>query len=101
MGEAGEIAMSRTVTVDVETSGLSAQRGGRVIEVGALSVMDGAVVAEFDTLIDSGTRIHYGAYQVHGISEEMFIWSTATGRCLGAHSGVCRCGTAGCAQCPV
>jgi len=31
----------------------------------------GVIVAEFDTLIDSGTLIHPGAYRVHGISKEM------------------------------
>ncbi|HIJ95854.1 MAG TPA: 3'-5' exonuclease [Desulfuromonadales bacterium] len=63
--------MARTVIVDVETSGLSAQRGGRVIEVGAVAIVDGTAVAEFDTLIDTGASIQYGAYRVHGISEEM------------------------------
>jgi len=63
--------MQRTVIVDVETTGLSVQRGGRVIEVGAVAVENGIVVAELDTLIDSGTVISYGAYRVHGISEAM------------------------------
>lgn len=63
--------MQRTVIVDVETTGLSVQRGGRVIEVGAVAVENGIVVAELDTLIDSGSVISYGAYRVHGISEAM------------------------------
>lgn len=63
----------RVVVVDVETTGLSAQRGGRVIEVGAVALEDGAVVAEFGTLIDTGASISYGAYRVHGISEEMLV----------------------------
>jgi DNA polymerase-3 subunit epsilon len=62
---------ARTIAVDVETSGLSVQRGGRVIEVGAVALEGGTIVAEFDTLIDTGALIHYGAYRVHGISEEM------------------------------
>ncbi len=61
----------RVVVVDVETTGLSAQRGGRVIEVGAVALEDGVIVAEFGTLIDTGASISYGAYRVHGISEEM------------------------------
>lgn len=63
--------MQRIVIVDVETTGLSVQRGGRVIEVGAVAVENGIVVAELDTLIDSGSAISYGAYRVHGISEAM------------------------------
>lgn len=62
---------NRVIVVDVETTGLSAQRGGRVIEVGAVALEDGAIVAEFGTLIDSGAAISYGAYRVHGISEDM------------------------------
>ncbi len=61
----------RTVVVDVETSGMSAGKGGRVIEVGAVVLEGGMIVAEFDSLINSGAPIHYGAYRVHGISEEM------------------------------
>jgi DNA polymerase-3 subunit epsilon len=59
------------VIVDVETTGLSTGRGGRVIEVGAVAVENGRVAAELDTLIDTGAAIHYGAYRVHGISEQM------------------------------
>lgn len=70
--ERGEnIDMLRTVIVDVETTGLSVQRGGRVIEVGAVAIENGAIVAELDTLIDTGAVISYGAYQVHGISQDM------------------------------
>lgn len=64
-------ANTRIVVVDVETTGLSVQRGGRVIEVGAVAVEDGVIVAEFNALIDTGAAISYGAYRVHGISEEM------------------------------
>jgi DNA polymerase-3 subunit epsilon len=63
--------MFRTVIVDVETTGLSVQRGGRVIEVGAVAIEKGAIVAELDTLIDTGAAISYGAYQVHGITRDM------------------------------
>jgi len=62
---------SRVVVVDVETTGLAVRNGGRVIEVGAVAVENGAVVAELDTLIDAGAAISYGAFRVHGISEAM------------------------------
>jgi DNA polymerase-3 subunit epsilon len=64
---------SRIVVVDVETTGLSVQRGGRVIEVGAVAVEGGVIVSEFGTLIDAGAAISYGAWRVHGISEEMLL----------------------------
>ena len=61
----------RFVVVDVETTGLSAARGGRVIEVGAVLVENGAISSEFGTLIDTGAPISAGAFRVHGISESM------------------------------
>ena len=61
----------RTVVVDVETTGLSVRHCGRVIEIGAVALENGIVVAELDTLIDTGAPISYGAYRVHGISEDM------------------------------
>jgi len=69
--------LKRYVVIDVETTGLSVQRGGRVIEIGAVTVERGAVVAEFDTLINAGAPISYGAYRVHGISEEMLAGKPA------------------------
>lgn len=50
---------------------MSVKRGGRVIEVGAVALDGNCIVDELDTLIDTGAVISYGAYQVHGISEEM------------------------------
>ena len=63
--------MERTIIVDVETSGLSASRGGRVIEIGAVVVEGGHIIDEYAALIDTGVSISYGAFQVHGISEQM------------------------------
>jgi DNA polymerase-3 subunit epsilon len=61
----------RLVVVDVETTGLSAARGGRVIEVGAVALENGVIAAELDTLICVDAPISYGAFLVHGISGEM------------------------------
>lgn len=63
--------MRRSIVLDVETTGYSVARGGRVIEIGAVAVENGETVAEMESLIDSGASIHHGAYRVHGISEEM------------------------------
>jgi DNA polymerase-3 subunit epsilon len=63
--------MSRHVVVDVETTGMSVVRGGRVIEVGAVSVEGGRIVAELATLIETDAPIAAGAYRVHGISRDM------------------------------
>jgi DNA polymerase-3 subunit epsilon len=61
----------RKVVVDVETTGYSTSRGGRVIEIGAVAIESGRIVGELGTLIDSGAPISYGAFRVHGISEQM------------------------------
>ena len=74
----------RKVVVDVETTGLSVQQGGRVIEIGAVVIEAGQIVAELGTLIDAGAEISPGAYRVHGISESMLygqpepeeVWSS-------------------------
>lgn len=63
--------MQRVVVVDVETTGMSTLNGGRVIEIGAVLVDNGAVVDEFGTLINVAAPIHYGAERVHGISAAM------------------------------
>ena len=63
--------MRLTVVVDVETTGISIHRGGRVIEVGAVALENGIVVDEFESLVSTGAVISYGAYRIHGISEEM------------------------------
>jgi DNA polymerase-3 subunit epsilon len=64
-------SFERVVIVDVETTGLSIAKAGRVIEIGAVAIENGSIVAELDTLIDTGAAISYGAYRVHGISESM------------------------------
>ncbi|WP_429884290.1 3'-5' exonuclease [Geoalkalibacter halelectricus] len=63
--------MNRVVVFDVETTGLSAQRGARVIEIGALALEEGQIVAEFHRLIDCGVPISAGARRVHGITAAM------------------------------
>lgn len=63
--------MSRHIAIDVETTGLGIAAGGRVIEIGAVAIEDGRIIAELSTLIRTGTPISYGAFRVHGISREM------------------------------
>jgi DNA polymerase-3 subunit epsilon len=63
--------MMRVVVVDVETTGLGVRSGGRVIEIGAVAIENGEIVAELGSLINSGAEISYGAWRVHGISAAM------------------------------
>jgi DNA polymerase-3 subunit epsilon len=69
--------MNRVVVVDTETTGLSVKNGGRVIEIGAVAIENGQIVAELATLINTGSAISYGAFRVHGISEQMLAGKPA------------------------
>ena len=62
---------NRCVIVDVETTGLSASRGGRIIEIGAVAIDEGRISGEFHSLIDAETHITSGALKIHGITSDM------------------------------
>lgn len=59
------------VVIDVETTGLSAGYGDRVIEVGAVAVDGGEIVAEFGSLIRVEKSIPRHVSRIHGITNEM------------------------------
>lgn len=59
------------IVFDTETTGLSPQRGHRIIEIGAVKLEGSEVVAEFHSLIDAGIPIDPHAQAVHGISRAM------------------------------
>jgi len=49
----------RYVVLDVETTGLSPWRGDRIIEIGAVALKGGSVMAEFSTLIRAPVEIPF------------------------------------------
>jgi DNA polymerase-3 subunit epsilon len=63
----------RYVVLDVETTGLSPWKGDRVIEIGAIALEGGNMIAEFNTLIQVPRTIPFQATQIHGITDEMLI----------------------------
>ncbi|MCX5831656.1 MAG: 3'-5' exonuclease [Deltaproteobacteria bacterium] len=63
----------RYVVLDVETTGLSPWKGDRVIEIGAVALEGGTLMAEFNTLIQIPREIPVRASQIHGITDEMLI----------------------------
>ena len=63
----------RYVVLDVETTGLSPWRGDRVIEIGAVALEGGSVMAEFSTLIQVPVEVPFYASQINGITDEMLI----------------------------
>ena len=59
------------IVVDVETTGLNPQNGDRVIEGGALKLINNDIVEEFHSLINISEKISIGAQHIHGISRDM------------------------------
>lgn len=59
------------VVVDVETTGTSPRRGDRITEIAAVSVRDGGLGEEFQTLVDPGRPIPPGITELTGIDQEM------------------------------
>jgi DNA polymerase III epsilon subunit family exonuclease len=60
------------VSVDVETTGLDPRRDS-IVEIGAVKVLGGKVVAEFATLVAISGTIPWDAQRVNGISTEMLV----------------------------
>ncbi|HUK99881.1 MAG TPA: 3'-5' exonuclease [Nitrospirota bacterium] len=66
-----ENTRSRYVVFDLETTGLSAKGGDRIIEIGAVAVTGKEVVEEFHSFINVRHPIHPMAQMVNGITAEM------------------------------
>lgn len=61
----------RYAVVDVETTGSSPARGGRVAEIAIVEVDGGEIVDEFSTLVDPGRPIPPWIERLTGIDDEM------------------------------
>lgn len=59
------------VIFDVETTGLSAANGDRIIEIAALKIRGGEVLDRFHSLVDPQREVSWSAFLVNGISPEM------------------------------
>ncbi len=57
--------------IDVETTGLSPDKGDRVCEIGVVKIRGGAIIESFDTIINPQRRISPGAFSVNQITPEM------------------------------
>lgn len=61
----------RQVVLDTETTGLEPERGHRIIEIGAVELVDRRLTGEtFHQYVNPQREIDQGALQVHGITEE-------------------------------
>ncbi len=59
------------VAIDTETTGLNPAGGDRIVEIAALRFHRGNVLDSYTTLINPEIPVPYGAYRVHGISDDM------------------------------
>ncbi|MCL2621582.1 MAG: exonuclease domain-containing protein [Firmicutes bacterium] len=59
------------VVFDIETTGLSWNGGDRIIEIGAVKIVDGLVVEEFQTLINPQVPIPKEASDINKITDDM------------------------------
>lgn len=62
--------MNDYVVLDIETTGLS-KTEDRIVELGAVRVKNGKVVATYNELINPGITIPYFISQINGITNEM------------------------------
>ncbi len=59
------------LAVDTETTGMNPAQGARLVEVAHVAIVNGALAAEWSTLIDPGCPIPPDATRVHGIRDDM------------------------------
>lgn len=70
------------VTIDVETTGLDPSKD-EIVEIGAVKVLGGTVVDEFETLVYVERTIPFAARRVHGITNDMLVGKPRISQALG------------------
>ncbi|MFT5387725.1 MAG: DNA polymerase III epsilon subunit family exonuclease [Lysobacterales bacterium] len=59
------------VVFDVETTGLSANGGDRIVEIAAIRIKDTIIIEEFESFVDPERDIPIEAIEVHHITRDM------------------------------
>jgi DNA polymerase-3 subunit epsilon len=63
--------MTRQIALDTETTGLSADQGHRIIEIGCIEIINRQITGkQFHTYINPERAVDAGASRVHGINDE-------------------------------
>lgn len=70
------------VVLDIETTGLSPKKGARIIEIGAVRVVNGEVTEEYQTFIDPQQKIYSTTTELTGITNEMVAGKRTIGQVL-------------------
>ena len=59
------------VVFDLETTGLKANEGDSIIEIGAVKISNGQIIDRFDELIDPGVKLDEKITEITCITDEM------------------------------
>ncbi|MBD3245711.1 MAG: hypothetical protein GF333_01730 [Candidatus Omnitrophica bacterium] len=70
MNLAQTIERTPLVFLDLETTGLDAEKGECVCEIGALRIRESSVSETFHTLVNPGKKMPEEAFRIHNISDE-------------------------------
>ncbi|MBP1308673.1 DNA polymerase-3 subunit alpha (Gram-positive type) [Paenibacillus sp. 1182] len=70
------------VVADIETTGFSPVKGGRIIEVAGVKIKDGKIVGEFSQLINPEQKIYPKITELTGINNEMVSGKPVFGQVL-------------------
>jgi len=66
--------MSRVIALDAETTGISHRLGHRVIEIGAVELIDGQLTGcQFKTYLQPQRMVGWGAERVHGVNDAVLV----------------------------
>lgn len=68
---ATKTASARYVVLDFETTGFSPDRGDKIIEIGAVEIIDGKIGRQYQTLVDPEIEISSRITEITSISNDM------------------------------
>ena len=73
---------SEFVVLDIETTGFSPAKGGRIIEIGAVKIKDGEKIGEFSKFINPEIKIPKKITELTGITNDMVQGADVIGNVL-------------------
>jgi DNA polymerase-3 subunit epsilon len=74
--------LNEYVVLDIETTGLTPQKGGRIIELAGVRVRDGKIVDQFSQFIYPEMKIYKQTIELTGITNEMLAGQPVYGKVL-------------------
>lgn len=76
------LSSNEFVVLDIETTGFSPAKGSRIIEIGAVKIVDNKVVDEFSTFVNPQIKIPKKITEVTSITNEMVENAPVIGKAL-------------------